>query len=51
MNDETIVEEPRRTDKDRVVDLLNEALSGNSAKSKNTLIREALKIIQKAHSL
>jgi hypothetical protein len=51
MNDETIVEEPRRTDKDRVVDLLNEALSGNSGKSKKTLIREALKIIQEAHSL
>jgi hypothetical protein len=38
-----------RSDKDRVKDLLTEALTGTSAKSKTTLIREALQIVERMH--
>ncbi len=37
----------QRTDKERLCDLLNEALSGTSGRSKNTVIKEALRVISK----
>jgi|GEM_PF-6939352 len=36
-----------RTDKERLRELLTEALSGTSGRSRSTILREALKVVEK----
>lgn len=38
-----------RTDKERLKELLTEALSGTSPRSRATILREALKIVERMH--
>jgi hypothetical protein len=44
---ETKIKTDERTDKQRLSELLLEALSGTSARSRPTILREALKIVER----
>jgi len=43
--EQAILEKPRKKE-DRAIEILEEALGGQSGKSKNTLIKDAIKILR-----